>query len=272
MLVIESPAPKHQPDWVFTVGSFYFPHTRCPRAHYPRQEALAGTGSYEFIDGRSFPAIHIKQLHPYHDYLKKACAAIKDEKEQFLPDIFPGPASKPWKKPTSPYWMGYYCSSAVTPLLKNTYEAAKGAADAALTGADLLAKRKVSDVYALCRPPGHHAGPRMFGGYFYFNNVAVAAHYLSRRGKVAILDIDYHHGDGTQEHFISRSDVFTSSIHGDPRFDFPYVSGYSRELGTAKGKGQNRNFPVPIDAKFDVYRRALKKAVATLKKIKPSTL
>jgi acetoin utilization deacetylase AcuC-like enzyme len=131
-----------------------------------------------------------------------------------------------------------------TPLIFDIYQIAKRAVESALTGAEKLLKGS-QIVYALVRPPGHHAESRLFGGYCYFNNNAIAANYLSKHGKVAILDIDYHHGNGTQEIFYSRSDVFTLSIHGDPDFEYPFFAGFTDEEGEGEGFGYNYNVPLP---------------------------
>jgi acetoin utilization deacetylase AcuC-like enzyme len=114
----------------------------------------------------------------------------------------------------------------------------------ALTAATLLGDGERL-AYALCRPPGHHAERRIYGGFCYFNNSAITAHFLSRSGKVALLDIDYHHGNGGQDIFYARSDVLTVSIHGDPSHAYPNFSGYADERGEGRGMGFNRNYPPP---------------------------
>ena len=118
-------------------------------------------------------------------------------------------------------------------------------ANIALSGAELLASGKKA-VYSLCRPPGHHADVNFMAGYCYFNNAAISANYLSQFGKVAILDIDFHHGNGTQNIFYERSDVLFISIHADPREKFPYFAGFENEIGKGPGEGYNINFPLPL--------------------------
>ena len=112
-------------------------------------------------------------------------------------------------------------------------------------------------MYALCRPSGHHAGPRVFGGYCYFNNAATAAEYLLPEGKVAIVDIDYHHGNGTQEFFNEIKSVFTASIHGDPANEYPYFWGYADEKGKGQAVGTNHNEPLPKDTSLNNTARQL---------------
>lgn len=272
MIAIESKVhAKHKPDWSFRVGKSTFQTRDVPDRIAVIQKVFR-KNSLKIIAAENFPAAPIRSIHSYHDYLKGVCANIKDANIQYLPDIFPGRSLQLKHSPTSPYWMGYFCSSAVTPILKHTYDAAKGSADAALTGAKLLASGRTREAYALCRPPGHHASPKMFGGYCYFNNAAVAANWLSKRGKVAILDIDYHHGDGTQAHFYDRSDVLTCSIHGEPAADFPYITGYKKEKGLGKGLGYNHNFPIPLQSNFTIYQKSLTRALRLIRNFQPKFL
>lgn len=158
---------------------------------------------------------------------------------------------------------GYYCFETQTPILKGTWEAALGSAFCALTGADLLLAGDPS-AYALCRPPGHHAGHDLYGGYCYLNNAALAARRLSERGRVAILDVDYHHGNGTQSVFYDSADVLFVSVHADPHLEYPYYSGYASEQGEGKGLGYTRNFPLPLGCHNDLYLATLDRALEQL--------
>jgi len=171
-----------------------------------------------------------------------------------------------------PLWGGLYCTDAVTPIMGRTYEVAKGSAEAAMAGATRLLEGRVREVYALCRPSGHHAGPRVFGGYCYFNNTATAAEMLSAHGTVAILDIDYHHGNGTQEFFAERKDVLTCSIHGDPSNEYPYFWGYANERGIGQARGTNLNLPLALGSGDDAYLAALDRAIRALRRFKPAFL
>jgi acetoin utilization deacetylase AcuC-like enzyme len=112
----------------------------------------------------------------------------------------------------------------------------------------------------------------VFGGFCYFNNAAIAANYLSGYGRVAILDIDYHHGNGQQEIFYGRADVLTISIHGHPSFAYPYFSGYSSEKGEGEGVGFNLNMPLPENIDGQAYLKKLTKAVARIREFKPDYL
>jgi len=122
------------------------------------------------------------------------------------------------------------------------------------------------------RPPGHHAERRSFGGFCYFNSAAISAHYLSSYGKVAILDIDYHHGNGQQYIFYERSDVLTVSIHGHPNRTYPYFSGFEDERGEAEGKGFNINIPLPENIDGSRYGEVLEKTLPRLMRFNPRFL
>ena len=122
------------------------------------------------------------------------------------------------------------------------------------------------------RPPGHHAERATFGGFCYFNNCAVAAHFLSDHGRVAILDIDYHHGNGQQDIFYERADVFTVSLHGDPSFAYPYFTGFPDEKGRGPGEGTNLNVALPERLDGEGFRRALRKALEEVRRFGPTFL
>ena len=152
---------------------------------------------------------------------------------------------------------GYFCYGIGSPILAGTWEAAYWSAQCALTAADDLLKGERC-VYALCRPPGHHAGPDFYGGFCYLNNAAIAARYLEDAGnRVAILDIDYHHGNGTQEIFYDDPQVFYCSIHADPDMDYPFFWGGADEIGSGYGSGYNLNMPQPPGIGDVEYLRAL---------------
>lgn len=167
---------------------------------------------------------------------------------------------------------GYYCIDTFTPLSREAYAAARGAVNVAVSGAAaVLAGERL--VYSLCRPPGHHAERDTYGGFCYFCNGAIAAQYLaSRVGKVAILDIDYHHGNGQQDIFYDRADVLTVSIHGHPNFAYPYFSGFADETGLGAGKGFNRNLPLPERVNDARYLEELDEALDLVVGFRPEAL
>jgi acetoin utilization deacetylase AcuC-like enzyme len=166
--------------------------------------------------------------------------------------------------------LGWWCFDTGTPVLAGTYAAARAAVDVALTAADLaLAGEPV--VYGLCRPPGHHASRSVFGGFCYFNNAAIAAEYLVRQtgGKIAVLDLDYHHGNGTQQIFYEREEVLYLSLHADPLRAYPYFSGFADETGAGPGSGATCNIPLPVAAADAQYLVALDLALETLTRYAP---
>lgn len=169
--------------------------------------------------------------------------------------------------------IGFYAMAAETSISEGTYEAAYESATVAATAADWLIEGKRS-AFALCRPPGHHAATNQFGGYCFFNNAAIAAQRLLDNGakRIAILDVDFHHGNGTQEIFYHRDDVLFLSIHGDPLDAFPYFLGYADEEGTEKGKGYNVNYPLPPQTEFSRWREALQDALQRIRKYAPDFL
>jgi acetoin utilization deacetylase AcuC-like enzyme len=157
--------------------------------------------------------------------------------------------------------LGLFSMDAGSPITAGTWDAVSASANSALTGVEALSDGTRA-AFALCRPPGHHAGHESMGGYCYLNNAAIAAQRCIEQGaqRVAILDIDFHHGNGTQEIFYDRQDVLYVSIHGDPSVSFPYFSGYADERGAGDGLGSNINLPLPRGTTFESYEGALLQA------------
>lgn len=158
--------------------------------------------------------------------------------------------------------LGYYGFGADCSITAGTWAAARSAAALAQSAADdVLAGATVN--FALCRPPGHHATIDQFGGYCYLNNAAIAAQRCldGGSGRVAIVDVDYHHGNGTQQIFYERSDVYYASIHADPVTDFPYFAGFADERGRGDGVGYTRNEPLPAGTGFATWSAALERCL-----------
>ena len=161
--------------------------------------------------------------------------------------------------------MGLYSFDAGTPLTAGTWQAARSGADCALSAAAHIAHGGRA-AFALSRPPGHHAGADFFGGYCFLNNAALAAQYLRDSGleRVAVLDVDYHHGNGTQAIFYERSDVFFTSIHGDPRTEYPFFLGHADERGQGVGLGFNLNLPLSRGSDYARWSEALELALEAI--------
>lgn len=166
---------------------------------------------------------------------------------------------------------GYYIMDLSASIVAGTYQAALTSANIALSAAHSSFLLHHSS-FALCRPPGHHAGKDYAAGYCFINNASVAANWLSQKGKTAILDVDYHAGNGTQDIFYERNDVLTVSIHGDPDFEYPHFIGFADETGAGAGLGFHRNFPLPKGADDAVYLAALDEALNTIRNFAPEYL
>jgi acetoin utilization deacetylase AcuC-like enzyme len=168
--------------------------------------------------------------------------------------------------------LGWY-SHDTDPVLSGTWAASVAAVDVTLTAWEAVAEGHERVAYALARPPGHHAATDSFAGYCYLNNAAVAAQAWADRGaRVAIIDVDYHHGNGTQQIFYDRDDVLVVSIHADPAFEYPFFLGFADERGWGAGEDCNRNFPLPAGTAWDAYAAALTPALATVRKFGPDVV
>ena len=154
--------------------------------------------------------------------------------------------------------LGRYSYDAATPITADTWHSAYWSTQTALSALDAVISERRKCAFALCRPPGHHAGPDYFGGYCFLNSAAIAAAEAARRGRrVAILDIDYHHGNGTQDIFYGSADVLFASIHADPSTDYPFFWGHADEYGEGAGSGTTINLPLPRGSCIGVYLEAL---------------
>lgn len=169
--------------------------------------------------------------------------------------------------------LGFFAMDAGSPITSTTWEAVKTSADIPLTGLALIDEGHNS-AFALCRPPGHHAAREYMGGYCYLNNAAIAAQQAITQGakRVAVLDVDFHHGNGTQNIFYDRSDVMFVSLHGDPSVSYPYYSGFSAERGAGAGEGSNLNYPLAKNTGWSTYKEALLDACNQLRTFSPQVL
>ncbi len=158
--------------------------------------------------------------------------------------------------------VGYYALGSDTAMTAGTWDAAQASAASAQAAQRAVAAGDRA-AFALCRPPGHHAARDMFGGYCFLNNAAIAAQMFVEDGarRVAVLDIDFHHGNGTQDIFYERGDVLVASLHGAPEDAFPYFSGYADETGVGPGDGANANYPLPPGTGWSSWGAALADAL-----------
>ena len=228
---------------------------------------LAALGATDApADHGEAPLLHV---HPraYLDFLK---SAFGDWKAAGRPGdaagyVWPVVGRRPLDLDRIDARLGRFSMDASTPVAEGTWESAYWSAQTALSALTALADGD-SAAFALCRPPGHHAGADYMGGYCYLNNAAIAAQAARTAGtdRVAILDIDYHHGNGTQDIFLERGDVFFASIHADPRTDYPFYWGHADERGTGDGEGATLNLPLPRGSAIRDYEAALDVALAAI--------
>jgi acetoin utilization deacetylase AcuC-like enzyme len=304
----------HDPPFEFLDGALvpvYESPARAAIIHAALERAALGP----ILPPRTFGIEHIRAVHSndYLDYLEQIYARWVAAGGAPA-SVMPGTLAVRWMSRRCDHPVaapGYYCFDMSAPIVAGTYAAARAAAHAAVTGAALLLEgQRVA--YALCRPPGHHAGRDMCGGYCYLNNAAIAAQYLLRsttdhrpltsdpkqdketsrsgelsnknilaspssgshlsRSSVAILDIDYHHGNGTQQIFYERGDVLFVSIHADPARQYPYFAGYADERGASDGLGANLNIPLEAGVADERYLAALDEALVAVRAFDPRFL
>lgn len=168
---------------------------------------------------------------------------------------------------------GYFAASCESAIAQGTWRAAYASAQCAIAAAQAVLEGDRA-AFALCRPPGHHAMKARFGGYCYLNNAAIAAQHLRQNGahRVAILDIDFHHGNGTQDIFYDRNDVLFLSLHGDPDLTYPFFNGYANETGQGPGEGFTRNYPLGPGTDFPTWLATLQQAIHRLHGFAPQAV
>jgi acetoin utilization deacetylase AcuC-like enzyme len=206
--------------------------------------------------------LHVHDLK-YLDYLQTAWenwSQMPDSSVAIFPNISPNRHIDRFNEhPVA--LAGWYIADAAAPIGENTWRNALGSASAAIEAASLLINDRELAVYALCRPSGHHACQDMAMGMCFLNNAAIAAQILRQKfSRVAILDLDMHHGNGTQQIFYQRDDVLTVSIHGDPSNFYPFYSGFEKETGFGEGEGFNLNLPLPAGTNEISYLRTIETA------------
>ena len=240
------------------------------------KSALKQTDWAEFCEPADFGLAPIHAVHDldYVDFLASAwtdwLATDPKDPSVLLPATFA--LRRHPQKPTGLLGRaGYYIMDLSACIVEGTYRAALASANCALGAAEAVVNGEQA-AFALCRPPGHHAGKDYAGGYCFLNNAAVAANWLSSKGKVALLDIDYHCGNGTQDIFYERDDVLTISIHADPDFEYPHYWGFADETGSGPGAGFHKNIPLPKGTDDGRYLAALEEALSSIHKFEPQYL
>ena len=190
-----------------------------------------------------------------------------------FPYTFPIVGRRPLNLSRIDALLGQYSFDTSTPIAEGTWTAAYWAAQTALAATDAVLGGERSS-FAFCRPPGHHCGRDYLGGYSYLSNAAIAAEHAIAAGKkrVAILDVDYHHGNGTQDIFYERADVTYASIHADPGTDYPFFWGHADEIGSGDGQGFTLNLPLPRGTDWSGYEPALIQALDRIESHEPELL
>src|SRR6266542_361320 len=239
---------KHEPPFEIMDGGLRSPYMENADRVDKILITLKKTKWAEIVKPKDFGLDPIYAVHnkDYIDFLESCWDKWLDseakDKTVMLPATFA--LRRHPQKPTSLLGRaGYYIMDLSACIVEGTYPAALASANCALSAAAAVASGERS-AFALCRPPGHHAGKDYAGGYCFINNASVAANWLSSKGQVALLDVDYHCGNGTQDIFYDRADVLTISIHADPNFEYPHYAGDANETGSGAGLGFHKNFPL----------------------------
>jgi acetoin utilization deacetylase AcuC-like enzyme len=268
---------KHNPPFEVLDGGEKSPSFEIPERVENIVRQLRQTNWAEILPPSDFGLEPILEVHDqgYVEFLKTAfplwtAGVVNYEHMALIPATFPPGGHR--RVPQSILGKaGYYMMDLSAPIGAETFQAALWSAYCSLSGAEALLTGEKS-AFALCRPPGHHAGKANCGGYCYLNNSAIASHKLSKKGRVAILDIDYHAGNGTQEIFYNRRDVLTISLHADPALEYPYYLGYADETGDGEGEGFHLNIPLPFKMDDAGYLAVLRTATSRISDFEPGFL
>ena len=267
---------KHEPPFEIFDGGLRVPYLENPDRMDRILNALRETDWAEIIEPKDFGLDPIYAVH-HKDYVSFLASSWNEwlnseakDKSTLLPSTFA--LRRHPQKPISLLGRaGYYMMDLSACIVEGTYIAALASANCALSAAEAVTKGDRA-AFALCRPPGHHAGRDYAGGYCFINNAAVATNWLSSIGNVALLDVDYHCGNGTQDIFYDRADVLTVSIHADPNFEYPHYAGYANETGAGTGLGFHKNFPLEKGTDDSHYLSALEEALGLIHEFAPKYL
>ena len=277
MKTIASPQHKlHFPKGELSGGELVRPY-ECPERWDYIVQALTESGFSTPEEPDALDMSAVKKVHSA-DYLHFLSTAwdqwvAEGFNGEALPTVIPARRMQQREPTHIDGRLGYFAMAIETAITKGTHQAAISSAACAQTAARQLVADD-SSAFALCRPPGHHAGIDLYGGYCFLNNAAIAAQTLLDQGasKVAILDVDFHHGNGTQDIFYERNDVLFLSLHGDPMHAFPHFLGYADEAGKGRGEGYNFNYPMLPGTPYSVWSDALADALGQIQRYLPDAL
>ena len=259
-------------------GDEWQPSAECPDRANNVLKVIRDQNFGTLKDPTNFGEDKLTRIHApdYVQFLKDvwpAWLASNEKGANARPDTFVGAGMRHADAECIAGKLGRYSFDSTSPFVEGSWQAIRTSANIALTGAELVWGGE-RYAFALCRPPGHHATVNYCGGYCYLNNTALAAQSLLDGGakKIAVLDVDYHHGNGTQSIFYERNDVLTISLHADPSLEYPYFLGYADEPGSGAGHGFNVNYPLPFGTDWKQYEVALADAIKQAQRFEPDGL
>ena len=266
----------HFPQGELFGGEFVTPFERPSRVEYVLRE-LRKRGMLDLVAPRPLDMAPVRKVHDaglltfletaWSEWVK---AGFRGE---ILPTGFPARGMRQKEPRNIDGRVGYYALAMETCITAGTWEAAIASASVAQTAQTMISDGATS-AFALCRPPGHHAHHDLYGGYCFLNNAAIAAQGFRDKGagRIAILDVDFHHGNGTQDIFYERADVLFCSLHGQPEDAFPYFIGYRDETGRGAGEGFNMNYPMAPGTTYGKWGEALERACGEVVRYRPDVL
>jgi acetoin utilization deacetylase AcuC-like enzyme len=250
----------HKPETFFNFGEMQ-ENLEKPERIETIRKALASLSAVTFKEaGRHATVEELRTIHT-PELVRFLTSTLADWQPDWPSELVPGTFPYSFSDARLPSWppaqAAYFTCDAGTPIGPKTVQAALASAGCALEAAEVVGSSANRLAYALCRPPGHHATRARYGGFCFFGNAALAARRLSGLGRVAVLDIDFHHGNGTQDITYRSDEVLYVSIHGDPNDSFPFFFGYPEEQGEGPGEGFNLNLPLPRGSDYAAYKQAL---------------
>lgn len=266
----------HFPKGELYGGVFVRPF-ECPERWDYISQALEKNGYTDTTDPGQLDMSIVSRVHSedYLRFLQQAWTLWEAGgfEGDAIPTVFPARRMQQREPDDIDGKLGYFAMAIETSITAGTWDAASSSAACAQAAANHVSSG-ASCSFSLCRPPGHHAGIDLYGGYCFLNNAAIAAETLLSDGakKISILDVDFHHGNGTQDIFYQRNDVQFISLHGDPKDVFPNFLGYSDEKGEGNGLGYNINYPMPPATPYSKWKQALDDGIQAINKFKPDAL
>ncbi len=276
-VVLSEEHADHFPTHELAGGQWIRPH-ECPERWQYVYDELSTRALCEFIKPDALEMKSVLGVHSadFMQFLETAWDEWVAEgfAGEAIPTVFPARRMQQRVPDYIDGKLGYYALAIETAITRGTWNAARSSAACAQTAQRFISQAGEPAAFALCRPPGHHAAIDLYGGYCFLNNAAIAAQGFLDEGakRVAILDVDFHHGNGTQDIFYQRNDVLFLSLHGDPVHAFPHFLGYADETGHADGEGYNVNYPLPPGTSYAKWKLALENAIEKIQAFKPDAL